>query len=272
MKTTVRILLALILMFSTAAVMAGREDDVPGSQDHPLFTRMPNFYLGEFSQRDYDSYQFRNVQGGPLVEGRKTEIRYWLKSGNPSVSALQICRNHTNAIKKVGGTVLHDNNRNGATMKLAKEGTEVWAEIACDQDRYTLTIVETKAMEQVITADMMLEALKKQGFIALDIHFDTGKATIKPESQPIIVQIVALMKGHSDLNLSVEGHTDSVGTPTSNKTLADARAQAVVAALVGQGVDGKRLSAVGYGQERPVADNRTEEGRAKNRRVELVKK
>lgn len=81
-----------------------------------------------------------------------------------------------------------------------------------------------------------------------------------------------MMKSNPELKLSVEGHTDNVGTPASNKTLSEARAKSVVSALVGQGIAADRLSPVGYGKDKPVADNGTEEGRAKNRRVELVKR
>jgi outer membrane protein OmpA-like peptidoglycan-associated protein len=118
----------------------------------------------------------------------------------------------------------------------------------------------------------MLAALDKQGFIALDIHFDTAKAVIKPESQPTVDQIVALLKSNPKLKISVEGHTDNVGTLQSNQVLSEARAAAVVEAIVKQGVDRARLASAGFGQSTPVADNRTEEGRAKNRRVELVRK
>jgi len=81
-----------------------------------------------------------------------------------------------------------------------------------------------------------------------------------------------MMKANPDLKIGVEGHTDNVGNPKSNKTLSDERAMAVVASIVAQGIDPKRLSAAGHGQDKPIADNKTEEGRAKNRRVELVKK
>jgi OOP family OmpA-OmpF porin len=74
------------------------------------------------------------------------------------------------------------------------------------------------------------------------------------------------------LRLSIEGHTDNVGTPQNNKVLSENRAKAVMNAVASSGVDASRLTSVGWGQERPVADNRTEEGRAKNRRVEIVKK
>jgi outer membrane protein OmpA-like peptidoglycan-associated protein len=159
-----------------------------------------------------------------------------------------------------------------ATMKIAKDGREAWAEIACDNNRYSLVIVEKEALVQVVTAGDMLAALDKQGFIALDIHFDTAKAVIKPESQPTVDQIVALLKSNPKLKISVEGHTDNVGTLQSNQVLSEARAAAVVEAIVKQGVDRARLASAGFGQSTPVADNRTEEGRAKNRRVELVRK
>lgn len=81
-----------------------------------------------------------------------------------------------------------------------------------------------------------------------------------------------MMKTNSDLKIGVEGHTDNVGTPASNKTLSEARAKSVVTAIVSQGISADRLTPVGFGQDKPVADNTTEEGRAKNRRVELVKK
>jgi outer membrane protein OmpA-like peptidoglycan-associated protein len=84
--------------------------------------------------------------------------------------------------------------------------------------------------------------------------------------------IATLLKSNPTLKLGVEGHTDNVGDAASNKKLSEARAKSVTAAIVASGVDAARLSAAGFGQEKPVADNRTEEGRAKNRRVELVKK
>jgi outer membrane protein OmpA-like peptidoglycan-associated protein len=82
----------------------------------------------------------------------------------------------------------------------------------------------------------------------------------------------ALLKQNSALKVSIEGHTDNTGTPAGNKTLSEQRASAVMAAIAKQGVATSRMSAVGWGQQKPVADNRTEAGRAKNRRVELVKK
>ncbi len=108
-------------------------------------------------------------------------------------------------------------------------------------------------------------------FITYGITFDVGKATIKPESMGEINRIVQLMNENPTLKFSVEGHTDSTGNATSNQTLSEQRSQAIVAKLVELGISADRLTAVGKGQNSPIADNSTDEGRAKNRRVEFVK-
>jgi outer membrane protein OmpA-like peptidoglycan-associated protein len=137
---------------------------------------------------------------------------------------------------------------------------------------YTIYIVEQEAMKQEITSNIMMDSLNATGHIALAITFDTGQATIKDESLPIIEQMVELMQTNPDLNVEIQGHTDNVGKPEANMKLSQERADAVKQALVDKGIAADRMSTAGFGDTRPVADNATEEGRAKNRRVELVKK
>ena len=108
-------------------------------------------------------------------------------------------------------------------------------------------------------------------FITYGITFDVGKSTIKPESMGEINRIVTLMNENPDLKFSVEGHTDNTGTAAGNQTLSEARSRAIVDKLVELGIAQDRLTAVGKGQNSPIADNSTDEGRAKNRRVEFVK-
>ena len=108
-------------------------------------------------------------------------------------------------------------------------------------------------------------------FITYGITFDVGKAVIKPESMGEINRIVTLMSENPDLKFSVEGHTDATGNAASNQTLSEARSKAIVDKLVEMGVASSRLSSSGKGQNSPLADNSTDEGRAKNRRVEFVK-
>ncbi len=106
--------------------------------------------------------------------------------------------------------------------------------------------------------------------IANGIRFDVNKATIKPESMGVINSIYGLLKDHPELNLSVEGHTDSDGEAASNQTLSERRAQAVADQLAKMGIDGSRLTSRGWGETKPVGPNNTSEGKAANRRVEFV--
>jgi OmpA-OmpF porin, OOP family len=155
--------------------------------------------------------------------------------------------------------------------------SEIWVEAYVNPNQggpYYLTVVEKKALEvkaSLLPAEEMKKELDTKGHVALYINFDFDKADIKPESQPIVDEIVKLLKNNPNLNLTVEGHTDNIGTPSYNKQLSEARAKSVVGALTAQGIEAQRLKAVGYGQDKPIADNSTDEGRAKNRRVELVK-
>lgn len=109
-------------------------------------------------------------------------------------------------------------------------------------------------------------------FITYGITFDVGKSTIKDESMGEINRIVKLMNDNPDLKFSVEGHTDNTGSVAGNQKLSESRSQAIVDKLVEMGIASDRLSSSGKGQNSPIADNGTDEGRAKNRRVEFVKK
>jgi OmpA-OmpF porin, OOP family len=111
----------------------------------------------------------------------------------------------------------------------------------------------------------------EKGRQTLDVKFDFDKATIKKGHYKNIDDLAGVMKDYSDLNVVIEGHTDSVGTDAYNKKLSRKRADAVKKYMVERGgIDANRISAVGYGEERPIASNDTDEGRLRNRRVEAV--
>ena len=103
------------------------------------------------------------------------------------------------------------------------------------------------------------------------VQFETGSADLLADSNAVLDKVAETAQKYPDLRLRVEGHTDNVGAPTANQTLSEKRSQAVVTWLSSHGIEGDRLKAKGWGQSKPVDDNKTEDGRAKNRRVELVK-
>lgn len=267
------VIVAIALLGSSMSAHA--QQDTKGSSDHPLFpNRMPGYSISNYQQLAFSSYRFR-TRPPQAVEGKYTRIHYYLRDTTQHPGGLAIKRNYENAIKSAGGVVIHSDST-VSVMKATRGGVEVWAELQASDTYagryYFLHIVEREDMQQIIKADAMAAAIDKDGFIALDIHFATGKAEILSESTPIVDEIVSLLKKRSDLRVGIEGHTDNTGTPAGNKTLSEARARAVASAIAAAGISSSRLVPAGFGQERPIADNRTEEGRAKNRRVEIVKK
>ena len=120
----------------------------------------------------------------------------------------------------------------------------------------------------------LYDALSESGRIATQgIYFDTGSDRIRPESTPTLKEIGTMLKDHPDLRLTIEGHTDNVGSPDRNLTLSQQRAEAVRLFLIKTyGVEEARLEAKGLGASKPAAPNETSEGRQQNRRVALVKR
>jgi OOP family OmpA-OmpF porin len=106
--------------------------------------------------------------------------------------------------------------------------------------------------------------------LSADTYFDFDKATLKREGEVKVDEVVRAMKAEPKLRATVDGYTDSIGTEAYNQRLSERRANAVRSYMVSQGIDASRITARGYGESHPVADNKTAEGRAKNRRVEIT--
>jgi outer membrane protein OmpA-like peptidoglycan-associated protein len=185
-------------------------------------------------------------------------------------------RNYQSAAAKLGGKVLWEDGYR-TTILISKDGKETWVEVnpVPNGYAYTLRIMERQAMEQKVVAGAaeFKAGLAESGHVEVPgIFFDTAKAEIKPESDSALKEVVKLLQGEPALKVWVVGHTDNTGVEDANVTLSQARATAVVKALVGLGIPAARLSAHGAGPYAPVAENKTDAGRAKNRRVELVAK
>lgn len=268
-----------VLSFSSGAWA----QDANGCHDPAMFpNRIPNYLIATCKTAN-GSESFRWPGGQEQVLGVVTEVAY--KVANPAQGATPkyVAANYANAITSIGGRLLEDPAKTtlGDRMvaRVDVDGKDVWVKLLSETavvggnfTSYKLVIVQQDSASQVVTARKMLDELQGAGFVTLYINFDTGKWDLKPDSQTTIREIVSLLNGSPELHIVIEGHTDNVGTPEANKALSANRAKSVLEALIVDGIASDRLESAGYGQERPIADNRTEEGRAKNRRVELVKR
>lgn len=254
-----------------------QEPDVKGSKDHPLLTRMPDFHISDYKNMEFDSFRFFGTDRKPeIVEGHKYYFEYKLNSGKPEPGELKIRRNVQDALKKIGGKVVLDDNFNRAsTIVVQKNGKETWIEIRSYNYMYRLNIVEREIMKQEIiaNAEAMGNDINSTGHVAIyGIFFDSGKSELKAESDTAISQISKLLNKDVALKLYVVGHTDNVGTIDANMKLSKDRAEAVVNSLTAKyGIAAERLKSYGIASLSPVEPNNTEEGKARNRRVELVK-
>jgi outer membrane protein OmpA-like peptidoglycan-associated protein len=262
-----------------AAGLAGAESDAEGSKDPPLFTRMPGWYINQYEENEFASHDFTGDKGNSVtVEGHKIAVSYTWGGTGKKPSSLQVVRNYENALKKIGGTVPYRKGDFFLTLKLVKNGKETWAEIASEVDAgwggYTLTIVEKDVMVQEVTASAasMSADIKATGHVAVyGINFDADKSDIRPDAEAAIAEIAKLLKEDASLKVFVVGHTANVGSVETSLKLSQARADAVAKYLTAKyGIESARLSSFGAGPYCPVSTNLTEEGRAKNRRVELV--
>lgn len=156
----------------------------------------------------------------------------------------------------------------------SKDKGNIYIQYISNNAGASLNVLQEDAFEQTITkvtADEIAKDLSEKGKSILYINFDTDKADLTAEGREVTDQISAALKKDSGLKITVEGHTDNTGNAAHNKTLSTARAESVVKALIGDGIDKSRLLAKGFGAERPLVANDSEENKAKNRRVELIK-
>lgn len=264
-----------VLMLTLSVTAAA--GDKAGCADHPLFpTRMPDYALTGCEQKDFEGWDFY-AQKGPKhrEEGKFSYLLYSVADRKKEQSGTAVVANYANAITKVGGEITAKEPQRYVVGKVTVDGRELWVQAEKGNGVIWLRIVEKKAMEQHIVADAasFASGLKATGHAAVyGLYFDTGKSELKPESAPALQEVAKLLGADAALKLYVVGHTDAVGAVDANMKLAQARAEAVVTALTStHGIAAARLKGFGVGPLCPVASNDAEEGRAKNRRVELVK-
>ena len=237
------------------------------------------------------------------VEGKV--FRAWIhqdKSSNSEISNRFLIKSYKDAILAAGGVKVFEGSLSGDRLEQFKKLTTY----AGDDGSFTPTgdqqlityvirhidgniyislekrdfptssfqIVQEKPFQQTIkkiTADDITKDLVQKGKSILYINFDIDKASITTEGESVVLEIANALKKETDLTIAIEGHTDNSGDAAHNKKLSEERSQNVLKNLVANGVDKSRLEAKGFGAERPLVANDSEENMAKNRRVELIK-
>ena len=273
--------LALFALPALASAQSPLEADEEGCKDSQLLTRMAGCRIMHCTNKEFDAME---LQVGPVKDGAETVKGFEGATDNivyacPSqLSLLQIVRNAENALKAAGFTVVFSGKRSYdqpvVTAQKGPQWVQVYGKPWDEFSGYEFSAVKVQGMAQEMeaTADSLAKEIEKSGRAAVyGINFDTGKALLKPESDKILGEIATLLKNNPSWKMKVEGHTDNVGLKATNQTLSQQRAAAVATWLAGHGVDRARLTSVGFGDTKPLADNASEEGRAKNRRVDLVK-
>jgi OmpA-OmpF porin, OOP family len=280
MKRTLQAVFAALVCLLMASVLFA-QTDFPGTKDYPGIERMPNTFTLGYVYKKFDSFEFpiteNNKEKKQQIEGGHYFFHYKIKDGVAPGSALETIRNYQNAARAVGGQVLYEYNagiNRRTTIRMRKGSSEIWLHINAYTMDYELNIVEKQAMEQQVVMDAaaMAGSIANTGRVAIyGIYFGTAKSDLKPESEPAIAEIAKLLTGNPAMKVYIVGHTDMVGDANSNQMLSQARAQSVINELITKhGISDARLIARGLGSYAPVASNKTEEGRAKNRRVELM--
>jgi OmpA-OmpF porin, OOP family len=300
------LLLALSLLANSDALAQGR--DLPGARDYPGIGRFAGSVITGYQVKDFDAVRLQAApfkDGKPSserrVEGRATRVAY---RSNPGPSILEVARNFETQLAKAGFDTLVAcetdacggipfaeavdtlpipqmwidgfNYRYYAGRK-ADGGRETYATVLVSKsndDVYAqLIVIVVGAIEnKMVDASAMAKGLREKGHIALyGIYFDTDRAVIKPESRPTLDEIAKLLQSQPQLNVVIVGHTDSQGTYDYNMDLSRRRAEAVSAELVrSYRIANARLRTAGVGFLAPVGSHATDDGRALNRRVELV--
>ncbi len=293
----------MVLFCRILAVQAGPSDK-PGSKDSPLVSRFPGSVIDDYLVSTFDEFKLpigpvnRDIQDDPkntVIEGKVTRFSYTIPSGH---SAVEIYRSYTTALKQAGFETIYNCNGEACGLsrffpttgwdetwygngyqwsgKLSRPTGDVYVNLHVESATI-VDIIETKPMTSglvTVDASALRGDLGKSGHVAIyGVYFDTGKAEIKPESANALQEIGKLLQQNPKLRIYVVGHTDNAGELQANLELSRRRAEAVVKALsTTYAIAPDRLAAFGAGPYAPVAANQTEDGKAKNRRVELVER
>jgi outer membrane protein OmpA-like peptidoglycan-associated protein len=252
--------------FTLAPPAATPETIVAATGDFPYLVQLPGSRLHDGVD---DPTPFSVVLKGasqPEIVAQTSVIKRYISPDGLSNSLFDVA--YRDAMVKVGWTIITEfmGADVGITAHYTKDGRNLWAALHESAGSYDIRVADAGAATKDLNTD-----LEKNCHVALyGVFFDFNKSTLQPASDPVLQQIDSLLVKNATLKLEIQGHTDNVGNDAYNQTLSEARALSVVAWLTQHGIAATRLTAKGYGKTKPIADNGTDAGRAKNRRVEIA--
>lgn len=232
-------------------------------EDFPYLSPLPGSDKGNGSE---SATPFRLTPKGAnqeeIVANGSMDRGYQLKG----LSKVLFARVYHDALVKAGWSLEYESgNSEVIVAHYSKNGRNIWAYLLDHGSDYLIRVGKEAA------PDLMKTSLTTQCHVAIyGVLFDFNKATLQPASDGPLGQVAALMTANPSLQIEVQGHTDNVGGDDYNQKLSEARAGSVMTWLTQHGVAAGRMTAKGYGKTRPVADNNSDEGRMKNRRVEIA--
>lgn len=268
--------------------------------DFPFIQLPKGYHFAHQSTENFAQMEFWVGDRLEKVEGQLFNGRIDAEENNKAASFLELQRNLDAVISSLGGKKITDSkiptalasqlsekygvayvdglgdiyNNPTQSYVIHQNHRNIWFQITQSGLSAGLLVLETRPIAitaQALSANQLKAALDQNNKVDIQINFETDKATLLANSDEQITQILNLLKSHDALKLEINGYTDNSGESAHNLKLSQARAQAVVKALTDAGIDSSRLKAQGFGDSKPVSENDTEEGKAKNRRVELVK-
>jgi len=254
--------------------------DASAQEEHPFIREIPGFTLWQGSSfENFASHRFRIETAEGLIKeevrGPKWVLIYEDTDDDYVWSPLEIIENYRVAALEQKGRILNLEDQTLDFVVPLPGGGTAWGHVHAWREDYELTIVNKKPFEKQLTfsAREMKEKIDFEGRVTLHgVTFDFDKATLQPGADKVLDEVVTLLRDNPELRVEIEGHTDNIGSRDYNLDLSQRRAETVRRYLAQHGVAADRMTAQGYGFDRPVASNESAEGRARNRRVELARR
>lgn len=256
--------------------------------EHPIIKPFPNSVLAEkmSSFDNFNEFEFVTLNKTTMkkekvkVKGQYWKLLYEIFKPNgdrvKDISKVEYFENYKNAALEKGGEILYEDQLYLYLRIPKDDGGKTWCRVGPvpNLGQIYLNIIDEEGFNQSLTfgADELKAALDKDGKVILHgILFDLDKSTLKQQSEDQLYHIVTLLLNNPGMKLEIQGHTDNQGKDEYNLKLSKNRAETVSNYLQLFGIDKQRLKTQGLGETKPIASNDTEEGRAQNRRVELIK-